>query len=137
MNFFFYILWSEAVTVHMFSAVCRCSTKYVFLKTSQNLQESTCVGVSFLISFIEIDWKLVFTFNVQKKPLGAVLEKSCSEVFFCLGIWGAMDNTTSYEDKSCWWKRTHIGNVLLRIYLFAWDIEVFNREDKLGKPLQT
>ena len=128
---------NELFLLHFMKWSGNCSTKYVFLKTSQNLQESTCVGVSFLINFIEIDWKLVFTFSVQKKPLGAVLEKSCSEVFFCLGIWGAVDNTTSSEDKSCWWKRTHIGNVLLRIYLFAWDIEVFNREDKLGKPLQT
>ena len=31
------------------AAVRRCSTKEVFLKISQYSQESTCVGVSFLI----------------------------------------------------------------------------------------
>ena len=29
------------------AAVCRCSSKYVFSKISQDSQENTCVGVSF------------------------------------------------------------------------------------------
>ena len=54
------------------------------------------------------DWKSVFRFDVQKRPLGSVLEKTCSEVCFCRGIPGVLDSTTWAEDKKyCWkWRQT-------------------------------
>ena len=70
------------------------------------------------------DWKSVFRFDVQKRPLGSVLEKTCSEVCFCRGIPGVLDSTTWAEDKKYCWKRRQTRKIelLLRICLFAWGI---------------
>lgn len=65
----------------------------------------------------------------RKKPLGAVLYKRCSKVWFCLRIWGFLYGTTSGEKKRCSVKNENLLanlGVLLKICRFAWYNEVFS-----------
>ena len=54
--------WAEALTVEATKAAeavaRRCSVQNVFLKLSQNLQENTCAGVSFLIKLQDSNMQL-------------------------------------------------------------------------------
>ena len=61
----------------------------------------------------------------KRQPLGAVLYKICSGVFFSFGIGELLDSTTSAEKNLFCGGRLGKLGVLLKIYLFAWDIEVF------------
>ena len=44
------IIYPKNYKQSILTKLCRCSTKKVFLKISQHIQENTCVGVSFSIN---------------------------------------------------------------------------------------
>ena len=82
-------LSSEAVTG-------RCSVKKMFLKISQNSQEETCVGVSFLIKLVLYLWKQ-YTFKLILILLSYhSLSKITKFTLFCM-IWRTFRFILKYD----------------------------------------